>query len=777
VSCLAYGAFFGFRCLFRKIKKLPLFPDRWWFEDSIDFTANLVFVLVFALILALAFGGTTFWNSIFYFATLSLVCLFIRPLKFFRLIKDKMLFANENKRKSFLSITLLAFVLLETFAFNARAYGTNATATEVLMSDSSIDVGSGTINSDGTVTYSDNEYFIIAPSDTIATRMYLDFSSPVSEEVTVKIYSSTDVLLAKELDEYICNPVVTDANLIQLPDLSKYGSLKVIFSFNWAALGYGDDLGKALTVTLKGVTLNAPILFYYSPLRFIGVSLLVAAIIYLSYFVEKVEGKVKEISRQWEWGIFVAGAAVFLGFLTYALINSGSYFFSYPLKNSVEEYDIYTQMFDAFRKGQLNLDVAVGSGIAKLWDHAYYNGKCYSYYGVLPVFLVSFPLYFLTGMVPRVVLLESLGAILEVQVMLILIVEICKAFFKKMNNWTLAFVLFVAFFTTLSVGLVTYKSYFIGGVVTNPCVEGIYHIPVIYGLLNLDLFILMALQAYESKKFRMLFLAFAGLAFVFIMASRPDLFLGLIFVAPLLIKMLLDKSEKVSHRLLNFVPMVAILLLGGALIASYNFARFGSLIEYGQRYQNTISDQSSLSILPDQIVPALFHFFLNPWKFVSLSNFPFIDVSYLHITSSTTDFSFYLTSFAGVFSIPFFLLILTLPFNLKKGEDPWLNAFAILIPITMVVLAIVTYSFAGLCARYMFEIFNLATLASVISLFKFLERKPQGKGAFIPIIFAVALASVFICWNLADNSFFGMNGGDLGGIMLRIREAFGYFNV
>jgi len=777
VSLVIYGLYFGLRCLIRQRKKKTILPDRWWFEDSIDFAINLAFVLIFALILVLAFGGTTFWNSIFYFATLSVICLFIQPLKFFNLIKSKLLFANENKRKSVLSITLLTFVLLETFAFNARAYSTNQAATDVLMSDSSIDVGDGTLNDDGTVTYSENEYFIITPSDTSATRMCLDFSSTVSEEVTVKIYSSTDTLLIRELDEYICNPVVTDANLIKLSDLSKYGSLKVIFSFNWAALGYGDNVGKAQTVSIKGVILNAPILFYYSPLRFIGVSILAAAIIYLSYFVEKVEGKVKDISRKWELGILIGGAAVFLGFLTYAIINSGSYFFSYPLKNSVEEYDIYTQMFDAFRKGQFNLDVAVGNGIAKLWDHAYYNGNCYSYYGVLPVFLVSFPLYFLTGMVPQVVLLETLGAILEVQVMLILIVEICKVFFKKLNNWTLAFILFVCFFTTLSVGFVTYKSYFIGDVITDPCVEGIYHIPVIYGLLSLDLFILMVLFAYQSKKFRMLFLAFSGLAFVFIMSTRPDLFLGLIFVIPLLIKMLLDKSDKVWHRLLNFVPMVVILFLGGALIAGYNYVRFGSIFEYGQRYQNTISDQSSLSILPDQILPGLFHYFLNPWTFNSTTYFPFIGVTNPRITSDSQDFSFYLNSYSGVFSIPFFLLILSLPFSLKKGEDRWLNAFAVLIPVAMAALAVVTYSFAGLCPRYMFEMYNLATLASVISLFKFLERKPQSKGAFIPIIFAMVLASIFICWNLANTSFFGMNGGDLNGIVLRIREAFGYFNV
>jgi hypothetical protein len=287
----------------------------------------------------------------------------------------------------------------------------------------------------------------------------------------------------------------------------------------------------------------------------------------------------------------------------------------------------------------------------------------------------------------------------------------------------------------------------------------------------------MVLYAYQSKKFRMLFLAFSGLAFVFIMSTRPDLFLGLIFVIPLLIKMLLDKSDKVWHRLLNFVPMVVILFLGGALIAGYNYVRFGSIFEYGQRYQNTISDQSSLSILPDQILPGLFHYFLNPWTFNSTTYFPFIGVTNPRITSDSQDFSFYLNSYSGVFSIPFFLLILSLPFSLKKGEDRWLNAFAVLIPVAMAALAVVTYSFAGLCPRYMFEMYNLATLASVISLFKFLERKPQSKGAFIPIIFAMVLASIFICWNLANTSFFGMNGGDLNGIVLRIREAFGYFNV
>ena len=79
--------------------------------------------------------------------------------------------------------------------------------------------------------------------------------------------------------------------------------------------------------------------------------------------------------------------------------------------------DAYMQQLDAFEKGQIELDLDVNPALEELdnpydrderdekevachWDRAYYNGKYYSYFGLSPLFMVYYPVYLLTGMLP-----------------------------------------------------------------------------------------------------------------------------------------------------------------------------------------------------------------------------------------------------------------------------------------------------------------------------------------------------------------------------------------
>lgn len=104
----------------------------------------------------------------------------------------------------------------------------------------------------------------------------------------------------------------------------------------------------------------------------------------------------------------------------------------YPLTEPVEEYDIYVQQFDAWMKGQANLDLNPDIYLKEIknpydktertyvdehgeylhtytgldvqlpywWDHAYYNGKFYCYFGPAVLLTFYFPFYFLTGKLP-----------------------------------------------------------------------------------------------------------------------------------------------------------------------------------------------------------------------------------------------------------------------------------------------------------------------------------------------------------------------------------------
>ena len=82
----------------------------------------------------------------------------------------------------------------------------------------------------------------------------------------------------------------------------------------------------------------------------------------------------------------------------------------YPLTDDIENYNIYEQQFDAFLKGQLYLDIPVdtnllslenpydkteraATGVLYAWDHAFYHGKYYSYYGTAPILVFYYPYF------------------------------------------------------------------------------------------------------------------------------------------------------------------------------------------------------------------------------------------------------------------------------------------------------------------------------------------------------------------------------------------------
>jgi len=757
-----------------KTKSL-LFPDKWWINDAIDFGCMLVLGLLLSLIIALAFGGYRVWNVIAFLAIIDVFMLCLKPSWIYERIKSQTLFAPEHRSKSLLAIVLTLFVLLETFAFNSRAFKTNSASTNYSFADTSIVTNQGTKNEDGTYSFSNSQYFIFTGNDTSANKLYLDFVNTKSLELTITVEGFDDSGKSIGSTSHTVNPVVSESCLLSIP--SGASKWKVAIGVNWGRTPIGDHVNDKTMVTLQGFTLNAPISFYFSPLRFLIFSVLAYLLSKLPSFVQHYEQKEKDLTKRTELVILLGGAVVFIGFAIFALCNRELYFSSYPLKNDTRSYDIYTQMFDAFINKQLNLRVDLTE---KLWDHAYYNNLCYSYYGVLPVLLVSFPFYWLFHVVPTSIFLESVGAIVEVQVLLILICELFRVFVKKTNPGILYFALVAAFFTALSPVLVTYKRYFIGGdaYTWNPCVEANYHVPIVYGMLNMDLFFLLVVYAFDDQKHRQIYLGFAGLAFGFIMASRPDLFICLIFVFPLLLKMLLQKDEKLSHRILNFVPMLLVLIVCAVGIGWYNKSRFGSFTDFGAAHQNTVGDVSNLHVTANQIFPAIFHYFFNPWGFTSTGLFPYLQGTAPQITSVSGDYSNYFSNATGIFAIPLFWGIFLIPFSFKKGEDPYVKAMMILFPVAMIVLAILTYGLAGICPRYMYELYNLATLISLLAIAKFLNKETADQRRItLPLLFAFGLLSIFICWNLSRDSFDGINTGDLGGWLERIRESFGHFNA
>jgi hypothetical protein len=261
VAFLAFLAYFGIRSLARFLKKKPLFAPKGWIEDVIDGGVLVVLELLVALFIGLFFGGYSLWNALFFLAVIAAIVMVFRPSWIYSRWKENSLFKGENRHKTVLTLTLSLFVILELLAFNSRAYKTNSSATAYTFNDTSIVTNEGTVNSDGTSTFTSGQYFTFTGTDTTANKLYLNFTNTASLELTVKVdgYDSTGSWIGAKSHQV--NPVVSENCLISIPT----GAVKwkVTMTIDGGRVSMGDNINTIRTMTLKSFTLNAPISFLF----------------------------------------------------------------------------------------------------------------------------------------------------------------------------------------------------------------------------------------------------------------------------------------------------------------------------------------------------------------------------------------------------------------------------------------------------------------------------------------------------------------------------------
>lgn len=726
-------------------------------------------VILFCLITNILFSSISTKSHLWLACSFSLAIYYLNPFSFYQKWKNKTYSINKKK----LSTQMLTFVLifLELFAFNFHSYKNNCVEESYTISQLTDYAFKGEKVEDGIYMAHEN-YIIISTKEKKLENIYLDFNK-INLDSYIRFYyrqkGSSDYTFYKEFQT---NPQYRAFNVFEVPNY-EFDSMKIEFRQDESH----NITGKLL---LKGITYNykIPLNFHFS--RVFVLFCLISSFIYLPVFIEKIQFKDKSMIKKIEYIILGISGVSLIVFFIYAFTHQEMFFLRYPFDKDLKDYDIYMQMFDAFKKGQMHIDIAPSqalidltnpydpaqrSGIPFLWDHAYYKGKYYSYYGIAPLLIVTFPIYWLTGLVTNVLFLQIFALIFIIPSLLIAILEFIQFFIQKVNLPLLIFTLVAAIFMSLSLLNVTFK--------VGAFNEGIYHIPEAYGVLFSMLFILLTLKGYRNEKKRSLYFIGSGMCFGLLIASRPNMALVLLFVAPLYLQLLLRKTNW-KTKIKEFLPMFGILGCFAIGICYYNYARFENIIEFGQFYQLTVTDNSNLQISLSSLFPSFLHFFLQPFSFSDV--FPYISTSYFHLNYEG---HVYIQGIIGIFAIPFFLLMLCIPFCFQKKDKKIEKWVLYLLVLTPVILAFLTYCWAGVCIRYLLDIFPLCVLSSTIIMFKLIDKSKYQHNSLkimIPIFYVFLLVSSFITFNLSFNRFDGLLSGDLNGILIQIRDFFGNYN-
>lgn len=216
------------------------------------------------------------------------------------------------------------------------------------------------------------------------------------------------------------------------------------------------------------------------------------------------------------------------------------------------------------------------------WDHAFYNGHYYMYFGVVPVFLIFLPYRLITGVSLTTYHATQIFSVLYLCGVFSLFYLLAKRFFEKISvgmylMLSVAFS-FVSMWYSVSAPAL-YCTAISGGI----CMEVwslFFFVKAVYGCGKAE-------NEWKSIGYAFVGSLLGALAF----GCRPPIALANLLVLPLLAEYL--RGRKIDRKLIGQLVLAALpYVVVGVLLMLYNYVRFDSPFEFGQSYQLTIVDQS-----------------------------------------------------------------------------------------------------------------------------------------------------------------------------------------
>ena len=365
-----------------------------------------------------------------------------------------------------------------------------------------------------------------------------------------------------------------------------------------------------------------------------------------------------------------------------------------------------------------------------LADYAYYDGKYYVYFGVVPELLLYFPFYMLTGHhLPNyiAVFIFYCGFILAV---FALYREIIKRWFVH----TPYFIYLLTCVLTVLCGNYLF-------VIARP---DLYDTPIMAANMFTvcGLFCWLKGKYSKSSKIRRLCYFLGSLSMALVAGCRPQMLLFSLLALPLFwgdIKKAINSHSSTSSSskpslpadlsgqrmaIYKLLPDVLTLAIPYIIIAAgimyYNAARFGSVFDFGATYSLTSNDMTRRSFNLHQALLGLWHYFFRPP--VISSDFPFLQGVQISSNSYMGKLNSEYT-YGGILACNAFLWIL-LYINRAKTllKERGMYVFSLLSIVISVVLSIVDVTGAGILQRYMVDMIWGIWLGGVVLWFACAEQ-------------------------------------------------------
>lgn len=362
-----------------------------------------------------------------------------------------------------------------------------------------------------------------------------------------------------------------------------------------------------------------------------------------------------------------------------------------------------------------NQEVKAESHETYRWDTAYYEGKYYVYFGVLPVLTFYLPFYLLTGQDFQTVWGIIICEAFWVMGVALLLGMITKKYFPK---------------TPLMVYLLLCMTFINGGgllyIAQSP---SFYCLPILMAAVLAVWALYFWLSALEGERLSKGYLFAGALCAALTAASRPQFLLVCLPAVALFWDEVFKKRTLLSKKGLGATVCLAVPFLAVAAgVMYYNAARFGSVFDFGANYNLTTNDMTKRGIVLGRIPIGLFTYLVQPPAISS--QFPYLkDVS---IETSYMGRTIVETFFGGIFSTNLILLFGLFLGRVRKSlQEKKLYAFSVLALVSGVIIAVADTEMAGLLQRYITDftwLFALVASIVVMAMFEKWTSKEMRRG-------------------------------------------------
>lgn len=370
------------------------------------------------------------------------------------------------------------------------------------------------------------------------------------------------------------------------------------------------------------------------------------------------------------------------------------------------------------------------------WDQAYYGGKYYVYFGVVPAIVFYLPYYLITGndFTPQtdIYIMSALFVVGS----LLLMHELIKRFFHK-----IPFILFV----------LTGAAFINGaGVLYLVLHPNHYTIPILMALVFAILGIYFWISAIDSHLHRMkrwrLFMG--SLCIAAIAGCRPQIVLAGFLAFPIFIPYLVDGIRKEGMKSKYAVDIGVFLfpvVIVAALLMYYNYARFGSVLDFGANYNLTTNDMTKRGFVLERTGFGVFTLLFQPPAI--MAQFPYVTETLLktEYMGRTITESMYGGLIANNWILIFGLLFYKVKNQLKEKK---LYVSVIMSLIFGFIITVADVQMAGILPRYISDFTVFFFVPALIVIYTLLEKNNTGTDRSRLYTLIVLLSVLSLIYNL-----------------------------